>query len=79
MPYIPQFRREAIEAGEAPSDPGELTYAVTKNVTKYLGPDPFFESISVAIGVLECAKLELYRRIAAPYENSQHEKNGDVY
>jgi hypothetical protein len=31
------------------------------------------------IGVLECAKLELYRRVAAPYEDAKCEDNGDVY
>ena len=31
------------------------------------------------VGVLECAKLELYRRMAAPYEDEKIEDNGDVY
>ena len=31
------------------------------------------------IGVLECAKLELYRRVAAPYEDDKIDENGDVY
>lgn len=29
--------------------------------------------------VLECAKLELYRRVVAPYEQQKLELNGDVY
>jgi len=32
-----------------------------------------------AIGALECAKLELYRRVAAPYEDTKIAENGDVY
>ena len=31
------------------------------------------------IGALECAKLELYRRIAAPYEDTKIQENGEVY
>lgn len=30
------------------------------------------------VGLLECAKLELYRRYAAPYEDIKIEENGDV-
>ena len=32
-----------------------------------------------AIGVLECAKLELYQRVIADYENEKMRVNGDVY
>ena len=31
------------------------------------------------VGALECAKLEMYRRIYAPYEDEKIEANGDVY
>ena len=31
------------------------------------------------MGVLECAKLEAYRRIAVPYEDSKVVANGDLY
>lgn len=31
------------------------------------------------IGVLECVKLELYRRATAPYEDQARENNGEVY
>jgi len=35
--------------------------------------------INAIIGALECAKLELYRRVAAPYEDDKIAENGDVY
>jgi len=35
--------------------------------------------INEVIGVLECAKLELYRRVAAPYEERKRIENGEVY
>jgi len=38
-----------------------------------------YANINEVIGVLECAKLELYRRIAVPYEDVKKEQSGDVY
>lgn len=32
-----------------------------------------------ALGALECCKLEFYRRVAAPYEDSKIKSNGDCY
>jgi hypothetical protein len=37
-----------------------------------------YRYLNRAVGVLECCKLELYRRAAAPYEDKCIEKNGDV-
>ena len=31
------------------------------------------------IGALECAKLEIYRRVVAPHEDTKIEQNGDVF
>ena len=38
-----------------------------------------YAHLNEAIGVLECAKLELYRRVAAPYEDEKIAESGDVY
>ena len=38
-----------------------------------------YTHVNEAVGVLECAKLELYRRVAAPYEDEKIAENGDVY
>jgi len=37
-----------------------------------------YKYINRVIGVLECVKLEFYRRLAAPYEDKAKEKNGDI-
>ena len=55
---------------------GELNYVVTK-ILKEVYPLRYFH-INKAIGVLECIKLEYYRRIAAPYEDSKIQESGDV-
>jgi len=38
-----------------------------------------YSNLNELIGVLECAKLELYRRVAAPYEDEKALINGDVF
>jgi hypothetical protein len=55
---------------------GEFNYVVTK-MLKEIYPLRYFH-INKAIGVLECIKLEYYRRIAAPYEDSKIKESGDV-
>jgi hypothetical protein len=59
--------------------PGELNYIFTKILHSYINKNELrYKTINEAIGVLECCKLELYRRIASPYEDSCIMKNGDV-
>jgi hypothetical protein len=66
MPYIK--RERSLTSHSRPSwtiiyKTGDLRYA----------------HINEAIGALECAKLELYRRVAAPYEDEKMKESGDVY
>lgn len=56
---------------------GDLNYLISSILDKTITGS--YKSINAAIGVLECAKLELYRRVAAPYEDTKKELNGDVY
>jgi len=81
MPYIKPALRQPLRAGTfKPETPGDLTYLITTIVDEYLGRYPIsYDGINAAIGVLECTKLELYRRIAAPYESVKLATNGDVY
>lgn len=87
MPYIRQEKREAIDPMLADvrahvcSDPatGGLNYIITRIVDAYLGTRVSYATLNAAIGVLECVKLELYRRLAAPYEDAKASENGDVY
>ena len=58
---------------------GEVNYLVTKIILAWLGRNPRYQEYNAAIGVLECIKLELYRRAAAPYEDNKCAENGDVY
>lgn len=80
MPYITQQRREELAAGIGePSTPGELNYTVTRVVHRYLGNQGRnYAAFNAAVGALECAKLELYRRFVVPYEDEKIAENGDV-
>ena len=62
--------------------PGTLNYIITRLCdywTKDIDGKANYERYNAVIGVLECAKQELYRRQIAPYEDEKCEENGDVY
>ncbi len=85
MPYIKQEDRtrlsplaSAIEVAEIKT-PGELNYLLTLLTHRFLNQKPeSYQGYNDAMGALEGAKLELYRRHVAPYENEKIEQNGDV-
>ena len=85
MPYIDQSARTRLADGAEPANAGELNYAITLLVDAYLARCALadgrirYAHLNEAIGVLECAKLELYRRVTAPYEDEKMEESGDVY
>ena len=92
MPYIPQTRRDEInfeflddsrdEGGLdwTPQNAGDLNFLVTCFIDNYLLKNGTrYANINEMIGALECCKLELYRKIAAPYENLKEVENGAVY
>ena len=78
MPYIDPEARTRLAAGDMPASAGELNYAITVLVDAYAGRVRYAH-LNEAIGVLECAKLELYRRVTAPYEDEKMAESGDVY
>jgi len=87
LPYIKSGNRnkyntilkelvETLKALPPEEVDGELNYIVTK-MLKEIYPLRYFH-INKAVGVLECIKLEYYRRVAAPYEDSKIQDSGDV-
>ena len=82
MPYIKQEMRDQFNDGliTLPSNEGEMNYVITDLLDDYLSAYGLnYANVNALVGVLECAKLELYRRIAAPYEDIKIQENGDVY
>lgn len=80
MPYISKAVKASLKDGRKPTVAGELNFTITTAVDSYLVTRGVsYTSINEAIGALECAKLELYRRVAAPYEELKRAENGEVY
>jgi len=87
MPYIkmedrPKYEKplseliSTLKSQSVESIDGELNYIITR-ILKESYPLRYF-NLNRAMGVLECCKLEFYRRVAAPYEDTKIEQNGDV-
>lgn len=88
MPYIKQQDRDGWNAAmleltyriqRSAGRPGTLNYVITRLVKYWLGDAPDYAAFNAALGVLEAVKLELYRRMVAPYEDVKCHENGDVY
>ena len=86
MPYIAKAERLRIDykmrqllAVAQDWTPGELNYVLTRIVDFAIGPELSYAALNEKLGVLEAVKLEIYRRLAAPYEDQKMEANGDVY
>lgn len=88
MPYIKKEDRAFLEdiAKEAvnelkklPNDElvGNLNYIISK-ICWELSDPPKYAKFNAIIGALECAKLEMYRRMISPYEDKKILQNGDI-
>lgn len=94
MPYIKKDRRGlfapcilevATRMADTGADRGEvatagdLNYIISRIVREWIGNSGMnYAAINAAIGVLECAQLELYRTLAAPYEDQKIAENGPL-
>ena len=85
MPYITRGERDILDdriedlaravAGEAYE--GRLNYAITRLIVLTL-PSRRYANLAAALGALEAAKQEFYRRFVAKYENEAIQRNGDI-
>lgn len=81
MPYLEKTRRQALDNKLiCPDKGGDINYIVTQLCQVFLElKGESYATYNELIGALECAKLELYRRKAAPYEDKKIKENGDVW
>lgn len=80
MPYIKSGRDRLHRDPWSACNPGELNYVISTLLDGYIrSMTPSYATFNEVIGALECAKLELYRRLIAPYENNKIHENGDVF
>lgn len=83
MPYIRPPERDVIGPLDYRQVPittvGQLNFVITKLCHHYIeGHGLRYASVNAAIGVLECAKQELYRMVAVPYEDKKRKENGPI-
>ena len=83
MPYIKTDMRSALEfLNPLPSNEGELNYAISHLCHRYVQEKCknglSYAVLNSVIGVLDCAKMELYRVVASPYEDVKRRENGSV-
>ena len=82
MPYITKAQRLGLTPiTDAPAyGPGSLNYQITCLIIDYVNRNGLnYQRINDVVGALDSAKLEFYRRVAAPYEDNKIKQNGDVY
>ena len=91
MPYIKKKNRDMFDLNievlckefyeSSAKSPGDLNYVISNIVNEWINAwgGVSYTNINAVIGVLECAKQEIYRRVAAPYEDIKKEENGDVF
>jgi hypothetical protein len=84
MPYIKQKERKELERAlqtliKKVNNVGKLNYCISRLCNGFLTRgDLNYYGLNQVIGVLECAKLEFYRRKAGPYEDIKILENGDI-
>ena len=82
MPYIIQKARPKIDViiEDLPElNDGELNYTITKICHRFIQIHKFkYMTLARVIGGLICVVLELYRCVAAPYEDKKKEENGCI-
>jgi len=75
-----RLRREGsvqIRRGEQDID-GILNYIICKILLSIYNKKPGYYNYNRMMGVIECVKQELYRRVIGPYEDKKIKENGDI-
>jgi hypothetical protein len=84
MPYIKledrkKFTQLLLDLGVLIKSEGELNYCISILLLMYMASrDKSYSLLNKIMGVLECAKLEFYRRFVVPYEDEKIRENGDI-
>ena len=82
MPYIKPDSRQRLreyDYSPLPKTAGELNYVFARLIDRTLGNDPGYDDLNLVVGVLECCKEEVYRRVGAVMEDRKIGENGDVF
>lgn len=85
MPYVSPTSREGVPVPYVAED-GELAYLIAKAADEFLyvlagrnSGQIRFEHIARVLGIIEAAKMEVYRQVAVPYEDRKLAEHGTVF
>lgn len=87
MPYVAKDQRENVDnyieiiaIWATGAGPGLPNYIITKLLRSIydLPESQNYAKYNEIVGILECCKLEFYRSLIGPYEQTKLEENGDV-
>jgi hypothetical protein len=76
-PILSELAHELTASGEYYE--GDLNYTISYLLNHLINNNKNYANVNRIVGSLECAKIEFYRRVAAPYEDTKIQENGDVY
>jgi len=93
MPYIQQDLRKILDPhidglldaiiDDLDIDPenigGIYNYIISRLLEDAATDSMCYATVERLVGMLECCKMELYRRVIGPYEDTKIAANGDVY
>jgi hypothetical protein len=80
VPAIPEGKRALAEA--APTDVGELTFALSRMVDRYVhgtSQEARYQQRADALSALLVTLLEFHRIDCGPYEDGKYVENGNVF
>ena len=84
MPYIKQVEREELDQSinfimDHVGHVGQLNYIITRLCHNWIIKfGKRYVNINAVVGVLGCVTQELYRVVAAPYEDEKIAENGGI-
>lgn len=91
MPYITKDKRYKLDDAinelsnvlneelDVDDIEGNLNFTITSLIDDHFSRSRVnYKNINALIGMLECCKIELYRKLAAPYEDQKERENGVV-
>ena len=57
---------------------GDVNYIISSIVWNLFRKRPSYGNGNCLVGVMECAKLEFYRKLLSEYEDGKEEQNGSI-
>jgi hypothetical protein len=84
MPYIPKDNRHDLlessihELMNLEMSSGDMNFIISSLIWSKFNKNKKYATANELMGILECVKMEFYRRMVAPYEDMAIQKNGDL-